>query len=409
MLMNLLAGIVLVLMFCILVSVHELGHYLAARFFNMGVSEFSIGMGRPILKTFGRRRYKTDDGEEQETLFNVRAWPIGGFVKIVGMEPDDDGNEVQTSGGFYTKGPWQRIVVLLAGPIFSLLFGWVVLVALYTTNGDLVPSNKVSEVVKGEPAAAAGLKVDDRVLSINGHKVESKLDAIYRIRQFDGTRPLDFEVSRDKSVLHIPITPKLSDEESPSLDQDGLLTGDTKKQYLVGVNFGVDRVNVGLIGAMKQAAELPIQQVSMMVKKFTQPKVLVNNSTGVVGMAVITKEAVQSGFSTVFEITGLISISLGIFNLLPIGPLDGGQIFLALIEVVRRGKRISMQAQMKFFLAGLALIISLFLFRNYKDLVQYVIPGKENLIVGTGKKPTTTADNDAPNTPATNTPDATNK
>ncbi|MEI7987139.1 MAG: site-2 protease family protein, partial [Armatimonadota bacterium] len=107
--MSLLTVVVFLLMFSVLVAVHELGHYLFARKFNMGVSEFSIGMGRPILKTWMRRKYTTEAGEEQETLFNIRAFPLGGFVKINGMEPNEDGTESNLPDGFYKKSPWQRI------------------------------------------------------------------------------------------------------------------------------------------------------------------------------------------------------------------------------------------------------------------------------------------------------------
>ena len=398
MLMNLLAIIVFLLMFMVLVSVHELGHYLFARYFNMGVSEFSVGMGRPIVKTWARKKYKTDEGEEQETLFNFRALPLGGFVKIVGMEPDEEGTERHVVGGFYSKPPWQRIVVLLAGPIFSLVFGWAILVGVIATVGMQKPNNVVERIEKGLPAEKAGLTVGDRILSIGSHSIENMDDALQAIRSSNG-EPLKFSIQRKGIQQELVVQPSLSQDERPVVDPDGMRTGEFKKVPQVGILLGEDHVYPGFLGAVSKASYLPIQQVQMMVNRITRPQVLLNNSTGVVGMAVVTKQVVSTGLSTVFEFAGMISISLGIFNLLPIGMLDGGQILLSLIEWVRRGKRVSMQAQTKFFLAGLALMIGLFTFRFYKDIVQYVVPGRENLIQGTGKAPTSKQDVNAPTAP----------
>jgi len=397
MLMNLLAIIVFLLMFMVLVSVHELGHYLAARYFNMGVSEFSVGMGRPIVKTWARRKYITDEGEEQETLFNFRAWPIGGFVKIIGMEPDEEGNENRVVGGFYGKEPWKRIVVLLAGPVFSLVFGWIILVGVFASSGIYVPNNVVYRVEEGQPAQLSGLTKGDRVVSIDGKPIKEMNDAIGIIRASDG-KPMVFKIQRKGQDLDLTIKPTLSAEERPVIDEDGVPIGGFKKFPQVGVAFDQDHVYPGISGAMGEATMFPVKQVQAMVKRVTQPQVLINNSAGVVGMAVVTKEAVSAGLSTVFQITGMISLSLGIFNLLPIGPLDGGQILLSLIEWVRKGKRVSIQAQMRFFLTGIALMVCLFAFRFYKDLVQFVIPGRENVIIGTGKAPKTPVqDSNTPN------------
>jgi regulator of sigma E protease len=370
----------------------------------MGVSEFSIGMGRPIVKTWARRKYKTDEGEEQETLFNIRAWPIGGFVKIVGMEPDEEGSERKVVGGFYTKSAYKRIVVLLAGPVFSLVFGWLILVGVFTISGLSVPSNRVAKIVKDQPAYQAGIKPGDHIVSINDRPITNPQEGINVIRGSEG-KPLTFKVDRAGQALTLQVTPTLSAEEKASVDEDGLPTGSFKKQPQVGIEFGSDMIRPSLLVAMAEAANFPVQQVQMMVKKITQPQVLLNNSTGMVGMVVITGEAVQSGLSTVFLLSGMISLSLGIFNLLPLGMLDGGQIFLSIVELVSK-KRVSLQAQTRFFLAGMAVIVSLFIFRFYKDMVQYVIPGKENLIIGTGKKDSSKPKDDKkePTQPDSNAP-----
>jgi regulator of sigma E protease len=404
MLMSLLTVVVFLLMFTVLVAVHELGHYLVARKFNMGVSEFSIGMGRPILKTWMRRPYTTDNGEERETEFNIRAFPLGGFVKIVGMEPEEDGSESKEPGGFYKKSPWQRIAVLLAGPIFSLAFGWLILVLVFAISGMDRPNNVVEQVVKGEPAAIAGIQKGDRILEMDGRIIKDSQDGITYIRASNGNA-INIKLERNMAIQELSVKPMLSAEERQTIDEDGFPTGEFKKQSQVGILFSFDHVYPGIGSSMLEAADFPVQQVRSMFKRITRPQVIINNSTGAVGMVAITNQAVRSGLSTVFLLTGMISLSLGIFNLLPIGPLDGGQIFLALIEILRGGKKVSTAIQTRFILVGIVLMGSLFIFRFYKDMYQYVLPGKENLISGPKKAdPTPDTNSPAGNSPSANVP-----
>jgi regulator of sigma E protease len=312
MLMSLLTIVVFLLMFSVLVAVHELGHYLFARMFNMGVSEFSIGMGRPIVKTWMRKKYTTAAGEEQETLFNIRAFPLGGFVKINGMEPNEDGTESDVPDGFYKKSPWQRIVVLLAGPIFSLVFGWMILVGVFAISGIDRPNNVVEQTVKGQPAQLAGIEKGDRILAINGSPVKNNQDGISLIRASNGN-PIMFKIERKGETKEINVTPTMSAEERQSMDEDGFPTGEFKKQPQVGIAFSFEHIKPGIIGSMSEAADFPIMQVRTMFKKITRPKILIENSTGAVGMVAITNQAVQSGLSTVFLLTGMISLSLGTY------------------------------------------------------------------------------------------------
>lgn len=394
MLIYILTAVVFLLMFSVLVSVHELGHYLAARKYGMSVSEFSIGMG-PLVKTFGKKSYVTEEGVQETTDFNLRALPLGGFVKIAGMDHDPENNPVPEPGGFYAKHPWKRIMVLLAGPIFSLIFGWIIVSGVFMTTGETKGTNRVFKVQEGMPAAKAGIQTGDRVLSIDNRPVTSNTDGVKIIRD-SGGKTLNFAVQRGDKTLQFDITPTVSEDERQVLDEDGIPTGEFKKLPQVGLIFDVETTQLGPLQAFGVAATYPYDQVRLMVKKVTHPKVILNNSTGVVGMAVITKEAVQGGLSPVFMITGLISLSLGIFNLLPIYPLDGGQIAISLIEWMRKGRQVSVSFRSALLFVGLFLMGSLFLFRIYKDTVQYVLPGKENVITGPAKPEKKSVETNAP-------------
>jgi regulator of sigma E protease len=284
MLLNLLTVVVFLLMFSVLVAVHEWGHYLLARMFNMAVSEFSIGIGNPIVKTFRRKKYVLDSGEEQETKFNFRPVPLGGFVKIVGMEHQEDDLEPSPMGGFYSKPAWQRIIVLLAGPVFSLAFGLIVLTATFTAFGTYEPNNVVLETLEGQPAMNAGIKAGDRILEINGTSVLKAPEATKIIRSSNG-EPISFKIHRGGSDLDIQVKPTLSAEERPIPDADGFPTGEYKRVPQVGIAFGADHIYPSFGAALNQAAEFPILQVRTMVNKFTKPKVLLENSTGMIGIS----------------------------------------------------------------------------------------------------------------------------
>ena len=401
MLLNLLTIVVFLLMFSILVAAHELGHYLLARKFNMGVSEFSIGFG-PILKTLKRKSYRLDDGEEGETSFNIRPIPLGGFVKILGMEPQEDGSEVNVNGGFYTKSPWARIVVLLAGPVFSIVFGWIILVGLYTTMGIQKPINRIQAINIGETADKAGMKPGDYIVSINNKPITDSIDAIMAIRH-GKTGPVDLVLERDGTKIAKTVTPAMSKDEIEDIDEKGEPTGKKGHFPVLGIRFDSDFVRVPLSEAFVEATLAPYQAGKGMLEKiFIKPNQILEESTGVIGMAVSTRLALAGGIANVIFLSGLISISLGFMNLLPIGMLDGGQIFIAFIEALRGGRRLSLRSQVQFLYAGMALILFFFVAVTFKDLKRFVLPGKENLLQNTN----TNKDSKTPdaNTPAANAP-----
>lgn len=391
MLLNLLTIVVFLSMFSLMVAIHEWGHYLFARLFKMGVSEFSIGMGNPVVWTFRKKKYARSTGEETETKFNIRPLPLGGFVKIDGMEPQEDGSEVNVVDGFYSKSPWQRIVVLVAGPLFSILLGLAILIPSFMTWGSQRANTTAEGLAKDGAAIAAGLKPGDKILKVNETTVSDGYSIRQLVWQAKG-EPVSLSIQRGKEKLTIPVTPKLSPEPMDIVDRDGLPTGESKRIPLLGVIFGADTVQLSLPEATVKAFKFPIVQVRMLLYKLTTPKQLVEQSSGVIGMVVITRSAVGDSLQSVTLLCALLSMSVGIFNLLPIGMLDGGQILIALIEMLRRGKRIPMKIQNAFFGAGMALLIILFLVVMRQDINRFVFPSDEMTAkeIVTEPKPQTT-------------------
>ena len=394
--MNLLTIVVFLVMFSVLVAVHELGHYWFARKFNMGVSEFAIGFGKPIVKTWKRKKYRLDDGEEQETEFNIRPFPLGGFVKILGMEPQEDGSEVNVNGGFYTRSPWARIVVLFAGPVFSIVFGWLIFIGLFTMIGVEKPVNRIGSINIGGAADKAGIKPGDTIIKIDETDVKDTVTGILAIRGAKGA-PVNVTFVHEGQTLQKLMTPTLSTQELEEIDSKGEPTGKKGHYPVLGIAFASDYFRVPIGEAIVTATQAPYIAAKAMITNIMRPKQILEESTGVIGMAVGTRMAVEGGLANVLSLAGIISISLGFMNLLPIGMLDGGQIFLSLIEGLRGGKRLSMRSQLQFLWVGMIVILFFFVAVTYKDLFRFVIPGEQNLLSRSNSSQSS-------NTPSNNAP-----
>ena len=379
-------GVVFLLMITILVAAHELGHYLFARLFRMGVQEFSLGFGRPKIWTWRRTKATLEDGSELVTEFNLRAWPLGGFVRILGMEATDDGSERRIPNGFYSRPAWQRFVVLLAGPVFSVVAGLLVLAPVNYIQGDLRETTRIVALDTSYGAYAAGVRPDDVVTRIDGRPVENGYEARVLVRdRLQG--PIVLNVVRGGKPLEFKVTPKIADKPLPVIDESGLPTGEPRVQARLGVSFDTRGVPISFGRAFSQAVAVPIDSALGIGRIFTRPKEAENNVGGVITMVGATNSVVGQGLAETLRLAALLSISIGIFNLLPVPPLDGGQMLIAIVEMLRGGRRLSLRVQNAFFTVGFALIMTLFLGVFALDLKRLRKPAEETPKVATSPEP----------------------
>lgn len=406
-------GVVFLTMISILVAAHELGHYLFARLFGMGVEEFAIGFGKRPLVTWMRRYYTVrmlpgqyadvaegrttdaagmsamlegtstpgrivaEDGPDgvvlkERTDFTIRPFPLGGFVRIKGMLPDEEAGEVMVAGGFYSKPPWQRFLVLLAGPLFSILAGVALLIGIYMVDGSERLSNKpiIGALTPGDPAALAGIKEGDRILAIGSTEINTFYDMVRTVRS-QPDQPLSFLIDRKGARISTTVTPKMGKEESPVFGPGMELTDDFERQAKIGASPGFEQPKLGLADASVEAVKMPVKAVTGLLHVFAKPKNFKQNVGGPGTMVKATSNAVRMGIAKVIELAALLSISVGVFNLLPSPPLDGGQMAIAIAEMFRGGRRLSFRVQTTVGTIGLVFVLLLFSSAIFVDVQRF--------------------------------------
>lgn len=384
--------VVFLTMLIALVAAHEFGHYVFARLFGMACEEFALGMGgKPWI--WARRRYivpvepgqdpfkrgaanalesgsstveakveETSQGTilHETTIFTIRPLPIGGFVRIKGMMPEDDGGETQIPGGFFSKAPWKRWIVLAAGPAFSVLAGILVLIPMLTLYGIDQPTGRavVGDVVPKGPAAKAGLQAGDRFVSVDGVKTSTWFDVTVNVRD-KGERPITLVIDRKGKTLTKVVKGLVEKTPSEVVDAKGESTGilrrQTRLQILAESEIKPLPFGKAAIGAIK----MPWITVRELVNRFSKPAELAENVGGPGTMIKVTSDSVNEGAWAVVRTAGLLSISVGIFNLLPFPPLDGGQMWIAFVEMLRGGRRLSLRTQETALKFGFAMVLML--------------------------------------------------
>ncbi len=298
--------------------------------------------------------------ERNGTEFSLLLLPLGGFAKIRGMHPKEDGSEINIEHGFYSKPAFSRFMVLFAGPLFSILLGVVLYFAGFVTYGEYRSSNQpvVGELVSGGVGEVAGFKKGDRFIAINDVPVASFYDVVSKVRNNAGQN-FSFLVERNGKQLSLTAIPKLENDESPVWNQKMEPTGEMAKQGKLGIAPMRGEFHPLTISQAAQSAiNEPFKAFSGLANIISHPGQAKNSVAGPAGIATATQSASQDGLRSVLLLAAGLSISLGFMNLLPIHPLDGGQMVVAFIEMFRR-KRLSMKAQGSFSMVGVSLLLLL--------------------------------------------------
>ena len=313
------------------VMVHEFGHFITARRYGMKVSEFFVG--------FGKRIWSVQRGE---TEFGVKAIPAGGYCKIEGMTPNDQMPEGQEHRAFYKASSGKKLVVLGAGSFLHFVLGYLLLFVLFAGVGTNQALPVIGEVVSDSAAQSAGIQVGDEVISINGVKVTAWYKDVERIRNSQG-KELRLELLRDGQNITITATPRLTEVDGTNRYILGIVnTVGLKRSGLVESSSNAFTVTQSLIAeSAKSLVSLPSKIPALWGQTVGGEERDANGLVGVVGVARVSGEAIGSSnltgserWATFLLIIASLNIFVGIFNLLPILPLDGGHMAVAIADEI---------------------------------------------------------------------------
>jgi regulator of sigma E protease len=344
--------------FCLLIVLHEAGHFFAAKATGMRVERFFLFFG-PTIWSFKRG----------ETEYGVKSIPLGGYVKITGMNPEEDVPPEVAHRSYYRQDVWKRIVVVAAGPAVNIALAFVILFGVYWANGQPEVVQRVAEVRKGTPAAEI-LRPGDEIVAIDGNRYPA-LGTKERLERFGDTvaahecpgkqvdgciaaEPVQIVIRRDGELESFSVRPRY-DEEA--------------ERALVGFSYGVKAVAVSPGEAVSQAGDRIVEVASGTFHVFTHlfESEQREQVSGVVGISDVGHQVIETGLEKSLLLLAIVSLSLGLVNLLPILPLDGGHIFWSLVEKAR-GRPVSLRAMERATAIGIALVLMLFFLGLSNDI-----------------------------------------
>jgi regulator of sigma E protease len=343
--------------FCLLIVLHEAGHFFAAKATGMRVEKFFLFFGPKIWSV-----------KRGETEYGIAAIPLGGYVKITGMNPEEDLPPEVAPRAYYHQPVWKRIVVIAAGPAVNIILAFIILTGVYLYNANQV-NQEVGSVTPGSPAAKL-LQPGDEVVAVDGKRFAG-LDREQRLERFgeqvashecagqqvEGCKaatPVELTVRRDGELTTFSVRPEYSAEN---------------KRALIGFSYGSEPEDIGF----GTAADRSLDAIWMVTERTATIFARIFESeqreqlSGVVGVSDVGHHAVETGLTEALLLLALVSLSLGIVNLLPILPLDGGHIFWSVVEKLR-GRPVSLRVMERASIVGFALVAMLFFIGLSNDL-----------------------------------------
>ncbi len=336
----------------ILIIVHEFGHYISAKRVGVKVENFSLGFGPELLK-------KKKNG----TQYTISAIPLGGYVKLAGDDLEDyKGQKFE----YYSKSVWDRFQIVFFGPLLNYILGilcfWIVLFSGYPMF-----TTKVGGLIEGFGAKKAGLEVGDKILAIDGKKVVYWEDLQKIIQSKGASTQVILSILRGNKefTVDVSIKEKQLDDQLGQKRNVGLL-GITPFDEIVQVRYGPLKA-FGL--GIQKTWELTVLTYKALWRIITGKMSIRESVAGPLGIYYITSKAASFGVTAVIHLIAILSISLAIFNLLPLPVLDGGHILLLIIEKIRK-KTLSIKTERIVTQIGLTIIITLGILVTYNDILR---------------------------------------
>jgi len=336
-----------------IVLFHELGHFLVARRFGVKVHEFAIGFGRALVQW-----------KRGETRYSLRLFPLGGFVKLAGMDAAVDPEEEippDDERSFQTKPVWQRMAIIAAGPAANFVLAFVLLVVFYAAIA--VPF-AVADVLPGSPAEAAGMRPGDRIVAVEGQPVSNLAELSGALQQYPD-QVVRITVERDGQQLELPVHAAFNPEAGRVLIGVTVMGGGTAGKERLPLGTSMARAAQDTVGWTLSL----VRWLGGVITGQTPAEQVRESVAGPIGIVVGLGESARSGIGYLLLFAAVLNVNLALVNLLPIPVLDGGWLLFLLIEAVR-GRPLSPEHQGFAQFVGLTLLLALMVFVVYLDLTR---------------------------------------
>jgi regulator of sigma E protease len=337
----------------VLIVFHEFGHFLLAKLSGVGVLTFSVG--------FGPKLWVKKKGE---TEYALSAFPLGGYVKMVGEDPDEEVQQAEVERSFSHKSLLKRIAIVVAGPGFNLLLAVFLFMVVFIFYGVPIMSTQVSGVEKGSPAERAGLAKGDRIVAIDSDPV-AEWDELSKKIKGSGGRPLNLQVRRGEKNINFTVQPTQKEGRN--------IFGERRDDWMIGIGsqVSIEKGNPGLavVKALYQTyeyAKLTLLAFYKMIVGDVSPR----NIGGPILIAQMAGQQAQEGLGSFLAFLAVLSINLGVLNLLPVPVLDGGHLVFFLVEAVIR-KPVAVKYRELAQQVGICLLALLMVYAFYNDIVRF--------------------------------------
>ena len=318
-----------IIIFCVLIFVHEFGHFIAAKACGVKVNEFAIGMGPAFFKR-----------QKGETQYSLRIFPIGGFCA---MEGEDEDSEDERA--FNNKPAWQRACVLAAGPLMNVVTAMLLLIIIATWSGQ--PTTTVNQVLDDSPAYEAGIQEGDTILSVDDKEIKEWNDLLTAVGQTSADT-VSMEILRDDKTLTI--------ESRVEYDKEA-------QRNKVGIAPAVTHnVIKGTVAGVKNTGSMTVMMYDIL-KKLSGP----------VGIVYAVNDSAKAGVIYVIYLSALLSLNLAVMNLLPLPALDGGRLLFLVIRKIT-GRHMTDEMEGKIHFVGIMLLLLLMVYVTWNDIVRFIVP-----------------------------------
>lgn len=381
--MFLVTAVVTILIFLVMITLHEFGHFVAAKATGVGVLEFSVGMGPAIFKKQGKN-----------TLYSVRIFPIGGYCSLLGENGGSD-----EAGAFCNQKLWKRFLVVSAGAIVNLVLGFILFAVIVGISGPFA-SNVIDSVDERSYLSDAGVMPGDRIVAINGHKVNFYQDIQLYSDEFADGSDLELTIRQGGKKKKLTVKPSFEERtityNEASAEVIEIINGIEKRttesytepipEEYEGKTFSGSRYIMGFVARREEVTAANILPQAWYYMSYVTRSIytaltdLITGSAGLdsvsgpVGVAGVVDSAMDSGEYrgiNILLIVAMLTVNLGIFNLLPLPALDGGRLFFMLIELVR-GKPVSPEKEGMVHTIGLILLLVLAVVICFNDILKLI-------------------------------------